>query len=144
MNDIEKWLQQHGLEEHVNIFKEQQIRVSDLPLLTEKDILELGLPLGPRKRLLAAIDKIRHATSKPDDEGTGPPEWSAAERRQITVVFCDLVGSTELSRELDPEDMQKIYRAYQDTCKNIIDRYEGYIARYMGDGVLVFHHIFHT
>ena len=141
MSDIADWLQLHGLEEHTDLFQEQQILVSDLPLLTEEDIKELGLPLGPRKRLMAALQSLNVSVEQPDVEESPVlenKEQSGAERRQLTVLFCDLVGSTELSRKLDPEDMQDINRAYQDMCRTVIERYDGYIARYMGDGVLAY------
>ena len=114
----------------------------DLPELTDADLKELGIPMGPRKRLLKAIATLgEDSPGEPADDTDGPGQTTRpqeAERRQLTVMFCDLVGSTELSQKMDPEDYREIIRAYQATCKSAIERYEGYVARYMGDGVLVY------
>src|SRR5262249_12691841 len=81
------------------------------------------------------------ADSRQHTRGTSPPTGappSAAERRQLTVLFCDLVDSTGLARQLDPEDLREVVRAYQDTCARVIARYDGHIAQYLGDGLLVY------
>ena len=137
----EHWLRQLGLEEYAGIFAEQRIDQEVLPHLTDGDLEKLGIPLGPRKKLLRAIEGLE-ADSAPSsgrlDTQSQAPDSSHAERRQLTVMFCDLVGSTELSQRLDPEDLREINRAYQDLCKNTLESYEGTIARYMGDGVLAY------
>ena len=98
--------------------------------------------MGPRKRLLAAVGAgtpLVDADTSTSPASTDPtPSTGEAERRQLTVMFCDLVGSTELSQQLDPEDLREVNRAYQVACKAAIERYDGYVARYMGDGVLAY------
>ena len=137
----EHWLRQLGLEEYAGIFAEQRIDQEVLPHLSDGDLEKLGIPLGPRKKLLRAIEGLE-ADAPPSSGRLDTPSQAAdsshAERRQLTVMFCDLVGSTELSQRLDPEDLREINRAYQDLCKNALEPYEGYIARYMGDGVLAY------
>ena len=141
-NDITQWLEQLGLIEYANLFAEERVVYEDLPDLTDADLKELGIPLGPRKRLLRAISELESESEKAEDgvqiSLSAPPTTTEAERRQLTVMFCDLAGSTELSQKLDPEDMREINRAYQDACKAAVERYEGYVARYMGDGVLAY------
>ena len=88
-----------------------------------------------RKKIIGAIETLVQAGSAAT--ATITPK-DGAERRQLTVMFCDLMGSTELSQRLDPEDLRDVNRAYQDACKTAIERYEGYVARYMGDGVLAY------
>jgi len=138
---IQQWLQSIGLEEYAGIFAEQRIDREVLPDLSDGDLEKLGIPLGPRKKLLRAIDALTPELQAPSggaDASPQAPDASRAERRQLTVMFCDLAGSTELSQKLDPEDLREINRAYQDVCKETLETYEGYIARYMGDGVLAY------
>ena len=141
MDDIGEWLQRHGLEEHIDLFIEQQVRVSDLPLFTEDDVRELGLPLGPRTRLLAAIESLGSGESAASAELVHRSVQAAtgeAERRQLTVMFCDLVGSTALSERMDPEEFREVIAAYQSAVTTAIEQFDGYVARYMGDGLLVY------
>lgn len=139
-DDIGRWLEGLGLGKYANLFAENEITFDALLHLTEDDLKELGLPIGPRRSISAAIAKL--TTSAPPGETARPHEPSAprgdAERRQLTILFCDLVGSTELSTKLDPEDMRDVLRAYQDTCSREISRYDGYIAKFMGDGVFAY------
>jgi len=134
--DISEWLGLQGLEQYLPNFVDNDIDLQLLVELTDADLKELGIvSLGHRKKLLSAIENIEDpgiAASMPEESG------GEAERRQLTVMFCDLVGSTELSQKLDPEDLREVNRAYQDCCKTAIERYEGYVARYMGDGVLAY------
>jgi class 3 adenylate cyclase/tetratricopeptide (TPR) repeat protein len=110
-----------------------------LPDLTEADLEKLGLPLGPRKRLLKAIANLGDANKASRDAGlTRAPAEDAAERRQLTVMFCDLAGSTALSARLDPEDMRQVIRTYQDACSGVVARYDGFVAKFMGDGILAY------
>ncbi len=134
---IKQWLEGLGLAKYVDVFVENEARLSDLPHFTEDDLKELGLPLGPRKRILSAIQSIsRDAAAEPD---TSEKTTAAhAERRQLTVMFVDLVGSTELSQSLDPEDLQEVMRRYQDAVAGTVTRYEGHVAKYLGDGVLAY------
>ena len=121
------------------------VSLGDLPYLTDEDLTSLGLPLGPRRRLQAAIKTLRETSNGSSNRQTGAQLDSSteaeekrfdAERRQLTVLFCDLVGSTELSRRLDPEDMAGVIGTYQDQVAREVARYEGHVAKFMGDGVL--------
>jgi class 3 adenylate cyclase/tetratricopeptide (TPR) repeat protein len=116
-----------------------EIESDVLSELTEADLEKLGLPLGPRKRILKAIANLGGAdnTSGAASLARPSPE-DAAERRQLTVMFCDLAGSTALSARLDPEDMRQVIRAYQDACSGVIARYDGFVAKFMGDGMLAY------
>ncbi len=135
VDGIGEWLRELGLGDFTALFVEQQIDREVLPDLTDGDLEKIGIPLGPRKKLLRAIAALASApTQPPSNAGTG----AQAERRQLTIMFCDLAGSTELSQMLDPEDLREVNRAYQDLCKQTLERYDGYIARYMGDGVLAY------
>ena len=137
MTDVAAWLKELGLERYEPAFREGEITAAVLPELTEADLKELGLPLGPRKLLLKAIAALqRRSTAEPmpASKTTSP----AAERRQLTVMFCDLVGSTELAARLDPEDMGAVIRAYQECCAEVVERWGGHVAKFMGDGVLAY------
>lgn len=127
--DVVEWLRGLGLEQYETAFREAEIGPDILPDLTDADLVELGVSLGNRKRLLKAIAALREKSMPASDE---------AERRQLTVMFCDLVGSTEISARLDPEDMRDVIRAYQDACSGAIARYDGFVARFMGDGILAY------
>jgi class 3 adenylate cyclase/tetratricopeptide (TPR) repeat protein len=145
MRDIATWLQSLGLGKYAAAFERNEIDFDTLPLLTQSMLEEIGLPIGPRAKLLAAIAKLASSpptalAGDPIDQPTvetagGRPE---AERRQITVMFCDLVESTRLATSLDPEDLGSLMAAYQRACRAIIERYGGYVARYLGDGVLAY------
>ena len=140
--DVTKWLEEHGLGKYAGAFVENDATISELPLLTETDLREIGLPVGARRRFLAAVDGIASRADGDAPTLTPQPELTSttgeAERRQLTVMFCDLVGSTVLSQKLDPEELREINRSYQNACKSAIERYDGYVARYMGDGVLAY------
>ena len=138
--DVTKWLEERGLGKYAHAFIENDATIGELPLLTDDDLREIGLPVGARRRFLAAVSETAPAkespTPTPQSEQTS--STGEAERRQLTVMFCDLVGSTILSQRLDPEDLRELNRLYQDACKAAIERYDGYVARYMGDGVLAY------
>jgi class 3 adenylate cyclase/tetratricopeptide (TPR) repeat protein len=141
MDDITRWLEGHGLGKYLGLFEESEITFSDLHLLTEDDVRELNLPLGPRRRLLAALDGLRSdpvASLDHGAEATGATTSADAERRQLTVMFCDLVGSTALSEDMDPEDYRDVIAAYQTAVTATVTEHEGYLARFMGDGLLVY------
>ena len=144
--DVRAWLESLELGKYTEIFAENDIDFRALPHLDRDDLKELGVSLGHRKVILAAI-KALDDTQETEEAAlprSSPPAGSAtavtgeAERRQLTVMFCDLVGSTALSTKLDPEDLREVLRAYQDACAKVIAQYDGYIAKYMGDGVLVY------
>ncbi len=138
--DITKWLGSIGLEQYADRFVEQNIGFEELPDLTDGDLAELGVSIGHRKKLCRAIKQIHTDFGTRSDEASrrrrsSPPE---AERRQITVLFSDLVDSTAWSTRLDPEDMRDVIRAYRATCGQEIRRFGGYSARYLGDGILAY------
>ena len=137
--DIDRWLEDLGLARYQALFAESELDLDVLPELTEDDLKDLGVPLGPRKKLMKAISAL--ATSPQADVGGDdrpPPRRDDGERRQLTVMFCDLVDSTALSTRLDPEDLRDVVRAYHDACARAVARYDGYVAKYLGDGVLVY------
>jgi class 3 adenylate cyclase len=140
--DIAAWLRELGLERYAQVFQDSGIEPAILAELTDEDLRELGIPLGPRRKLAKAIATLSAAAAPPFDhpaaagsEGTPSPQ---AERRQLTLMFVDLVGSTELSVRLDPEDLREVMRAYQAACAGVIVRFEGHVARFLGDGVLAY------
>jgi class 3 adenylate cyclase/predicted ATPase len=129
--DVAAWLRGLGLEHYAAIFLDNAIDGEVLPELTADDLDDLGITLvGHRRKLLAAIAALR---AKPS---TVP--GSGAERRQLTVMFCDLVGSTALASRLDPEDLREVIAAYHRTVSRIVGGLAGFVAKYMGDGVLVY------
>jgi class 3 adenylate cyclase/predicted ATPase len=139
--DIAEWLRGLGLEQYANAFRENAIDTEVLRDLTADDLRELGVgPIGHRRRLLTAIAALRGGAPETVTE----PEPAAAaiageaERRQLTVMFCDLVGSTPLSTRFDPEDLREIVGAYQRSVADTVARFAGFVAKYMGDGVLVY------
>ncbi len=133
--DIQRWLDSLGLAKYGEVFAENEIDFGVLTHLDEDDLKDLGLPMGPRKKLLAAIAELE--TSAPAAAG---PDMVAreAERRQLTVMFVDLVGSTALSERLDPEDLRDVMRRYQDAVAGAVTSYAGHVAKYLGDGVLAY------
>ena len=131
MSEIRQWLDGMGLGQLAEAFEAEQVLLEDLADLTEADLKDLGVPLGPRKRILKAAAEAPAAI--PD---TAPV--ADAERRQITVMFCDLAGSTALSERLDPEDLRSLMQAYQQTCGAVIERYDGHVAQYLGDGLMTY------
>ena len=142
--DLATWLALHELGAYTDTFVQSEITLDDLPLLADADLRELGLPMGPRKRLLAALAADTGSTAaraEPQATSGAAPEAEVArraERRQLTVMFCDLVGSTDLSEKLDPEHLREVVRAYQKTAEDAIGRCGGHIAQYLGDGLLVY------
>jgi Predicted ATPase len=145
--DLAEWLGRHGLGQYAQTFAENNIEYSVLPDLTENDLKKLGVSLGHRKKLFRAIEALTAArqptgtTTAVSNVTVVPPplvQHREAEFRQITVMFCDLVGSTQLSEKLDPEDFQKLIDAYRGECRTAIRRYGGEVARYFGDGVMAF------
>jgi class 3 adenylate cyclase/predicted ATPase len=141
MNDVRTWLGECGLDHYADLFSQQALNWDVLPDLTEVDLASLGIPLGDRKRLLKAISLLSH-----EDLTGGARSADAAplaarpepERRYLTVMFCDLVGSTALARQLDPEDLRSVIRTYQDCCAGIVARYDGFICRHIGDGIVIY------
>jgi class 3 adenylate cyclase len=142
MVDVSRWLAEQGLGHHAEAFAQNGIAGDILRELTDADLKELGLNLGDRKRLLKAIaaldagpaqDRVGQAEST-----TTPAVPREPERRQLTVMFVDLVGSTELAARLDPEDLGALIRAYRACCAEVVKGWAGHVAKLMGDGVLVY------
>lgn len=138
MQTIEEWLASLGLEEYAERFVANGVDLSVIGDLTEQDFADLGVLLGHRRKMLRAIAQLEPAPPPPAEAPDRPPAQEEAERRQLTVMFCDIVGSTALSARLDPEDMRQVIKIYHARIAEIIHRYQGIIARYMGDGVLVY------
>jgi SAM domain (Sterile alpha motif)/Adenylate and Guanylate cyclase catalytic domain len=138
--DVSTWLRALGLENYVQTFQAHDIDAAVLPRLTADDLVALGVTsIGHRRMLLDAIAKLQGGTAPVAAEPRVAPERPvAAERRQLTVLFCDLVGSTELSVRLDPEDMGALIRAYQGCCADVVRQWGGHVAKYMGDGLLAY------
>jgi class 3 adenylate cyclase/predicted ATPase len=144
MHQVADWLQKLNLGRYAQRFVENDIDFSILPDLTDQDLKELGVEsLGHRRQLLRAIgqlrggeDNARETAAAPRTALTAPIE--TAERRQVTVMFSDLVGSTALSARMDPEDLREIISAYQKCVAETVLRFGGFVAKYMGDGVLVY------
>jgi class 3 adenylate cyclase/predicted ATPase len=134
--DVAAWLQGLGLERYVPAFRDNEIDWEVLPKLTSEDLREIGVAaIGHRRKLLAAIAALGPvAPAAPRD----PPAPTEAERRQLTVMFCDLVGSTALSARLDPEDLREVMAAYHRVVAAVVAGFDGFIANYMGDGALVY------
>jgi class 3 adenylate cyclase/tetratricopeptide (TPR) repeat protein len=142
MTDIAAWLEQLDLAKYAPIFSENELEPSDLSELSEDDLKEIGLPLGPRRRILKAI-RARDARHRIPEESNSDDAADAhvrveAERRQLTVMFCDLVGSTALSQRLDPEEYREIINSFQKAVSEAVRRFDGYVAKYLGDGVLAY------
>ena len=135
--DVSIWLRDLGLEDYAHAFQANHIDAEVLPRLTAEDLAALGITsVGHRRRLLdaiAALDQGRAPAAKPIATTMRPVE---GERRQLTVLFCDVVGSTELAERLDPEDLREVMQAYQAACADVVSRFEGHLARFLGDGVL--------
>jgi class 3 adenylate cyclase len=143
--DTTDWLRGLGLEQYALAFRNNAIDAEILRELTADDLVNLGVNLvGHRRKLLAAIAALRADTgtaapiapTEPVQPGQGV--GIQAERRQLTVMFCDLVGSTELSVRLDPEDLRAVIGAYHRCAAAVIERSGGFVAKYMGDGVLAY------
>jgi class 3 adenylate cyclase len=136
-DEITNWLNRIGLAQYATIFAENSIDFEILPDVTDADLEKLGVAFGHRKRILRAIAALSGARPAAGAPGPAlpPPE---AERRQLTVLFCDLVGSTALAVKLDPEDMREVIRAFQDSCAAVVTHMGGHVARFMGDGLLVY------
>jgi class 3 adenylate cyclase/predicted ATPase len=143
MDSIKQWLDEQGLAQYAEVFEANDIGIDVLHTLTDQDLQALGVSLGNRKRVLEAlkdtapsVGRVPPAAQAPEN----PPTKSEAtgERRQLTVMFCDLVGSTALSEKLDPEELRSLLHNYRTVCGEVIARYEGFVARYVGDGILTY------
>jgi class 3 adenylate cyclase len=136
--DIDDWLRGIGLEQYAQTFRDNAIDGDVLSDLTDEHLRELGLPLGARLKLLRAAAALRTGQTPISPEITTPAPRTDAERRQVTVMFSDLVGSTALSARMDPEDLREVISAYQKCVAETVRRFGGFVAQYMGDGALVY------
>ncbi|MFL5289830.1 MAG: AAA family ATPase [Rhodopila sp.] len=147
--DVGEWLKSLGLEQYEAAFRENDVDAEMLPTLTDEELKNIGVrSLRHRRRLLEAIANLQgdgassqaarpsgdHPASIPADDAVS----HSGERRQLTVMFCDLVGSTALSEKLDPEELRDLLHAYRTLCGDVIARYDGFVARYVGDGILTY------
>ncbi|HET6160361.1 MAG TPA: AAA family ATPase [Dongiaceae bacterium] len=145
--DVATWLHSLGLERYEQAFRENAIDFDVLSEITDADLEKLGVVLGHRKKLLRAIralhkavgsDDARAPPSSTETHGVASTLESRSERRHLTTMFVDLVGSTALSSRLDPEEMREVIRSYQNAVAGEIIRFEGHVAKFMGDGVLAY------
>jgi len=137
VGDIGAWLDDLELSKYAEAFVANDIELRALPHLTDDDLKDIGVSLGHRRVILAAASKlVDELATEVVAPKLGPS--TQAERRQLTVMFCDLVGSTALSRQLDPEDLRDVMRRYQDAVAGAVTRYGGHVAKYLGDGVLAY------
>ena len=139
--DVVAWLRGLGLEQYAPAFRDNDVDAEVVPELTAEDLIGLGVTsIGHRRKLLAAIaalgtgTTIAAATTAPSHA----PAQADAERRQLTVMFCDLVGSTALSSRPDPEDLREVIAAYHRGVADAVRSFDGFVAKYMGDGVLIY------
>ena len=139
MTNLVAWLEEHGLGQFAQVLIDNDIDLDLLPSLTEEDLRELGFSLGHRRRFLNAL---KEAAPPADSSGRGPGEAAgdpeSAERRQLTLMFCDLVGSTELSDRLDPEEMSAVLNGYHNAVGSAVTQHGGHVAKLLGDGVLAY------
>jgi class 3 adenylate cyclase len=154
MKTIRTWLETVGLTQYAEAFESSDVDLDVLSSLNEVDLEKLGVSLGHRKRMLRALAEIQTdandvaatigpipATNAPLAKSPSAIEVTSAEsgeRRQLTVMFCDLVGSTALSEKLDPEELSALLHDYRTRCGEVIARYDGFVARYVGDGILTY------
>jgi class 3 adenylate cyclase len=139
MQQIADWLEKLGMPEYAQRFAENGIDVSVLRYLTDQDLEKIGVLLGHRRKMLAAIAELVGAVQAPPQPALDESKpKDIAERRQVTVMFSDLVGSTALSARMDPEDLREVISAYQKCVAQTVQRFGGFVAKYMGDGVLVY------
>src|SRR5229473_2578235 len=146
--DVKSWLQQLGLAQYEPAFRDNEVDGDVLPDLTADDLIAIGITaVGHRRKLLSAIAGLRTeapapaapaVTAAPAPVPTAVAAAPEAERRQLTVMFCDLVGSTALSTGMDPEDLRDVITSFQSRCSAAIRHYDGFVAKYMGDGILVY------
>jgi class 3 adenylate cyclase len=140
MQQIADWLEKLNLGQYAQRFAENDIDFSVLRHLTDADLEKIGVSLGHRRKILAAITEVPGASPSKHEptEGLEPKPRETAERRQVTVMFSDLVGSTALSARMDPEDLREVISAYQKCVAETVQRFGGFVAKYMGDGVLIY------
>jgi class 3 adenylate cyclase/predicted ATPase len=138
---LKHWLEGAGLGQYTDLFAQQRLDLDIIPDLTDADLVELGLPLGDRKRLRRAMTTLlapESAEPAPAAAHSAARTEVGAERRQLTTMFCDMVDSTSLSAQFDPEDVRDMIASFRETCVRVVKHYEGFAARFVGDGILVY------
>ena len=142
MPDIGLWLKRLGLEKYAEVLARHDVDLEVAPSLTEQDLEKLGLSLGHRRKFIAAAVELRtsgaRATNRSAQADSPSPDATRIERRQVTAVFIDLVGSTALASQLDPEDMDRVLQEYRKVCAAVVSKYDGHVAQYQGDGIVAF------
>jgi class 3 adenylate cyclase/tetratricopeptide (TPR) repeat protein len=144
MQQVTDWLEKLGMSEYAQRFADNRIDFSVLPDLTDQDLEKLGVLLGDRRKMLRAIANLEAPENSAPSvvvaaaPAATSPQLDSAERRQVTVMFSDLVGSTALSARMDPEDLREVISAYQKCVAETVRRFDGFVAKYLGDGVLVY------
>ena len=142
MSSITQWLNAQGLEKYTEVFVENELTLEVIGELTEDDLKELGLPMGARKLFLKRVrennDDITKVPAETPKSKVVDANNGRSERRQLTVMFLDIVGSTALSEKLDPEEYRSTLLAYQSMMVKVIQSFEGYVAKYLGDGLMVY------
>ena len=145
--EVASWLRQLGLEQYYSAFRDSDVDGDVLPDLTAEDLIGMGVTsIGHRRKLLAAIAAIGAEVPAPAETAASASApvsaavtvQAGAERRQLTVMFCDIVGSTALSTQFDPEDLRELIGGYQRAVAETVGRFDGFVAQYMGDGVLIY------
>jgi class 3 adenylate cyclase len=139
VQDVAAWLRELGLGQYAQIFEDNEIDFEALPYVSESMLVTIGLPIGHRARLLAAIARLTASVAPDQERRRAAMEVTVQrrnpERRQLTVMFCDLVDSTVLARQLDPEDLKTVMELYQRACGAVIERHAGHVAQYRGDSI---------
>jgi class 3 adenylate cyclase len=136
MQPIADWLKKLGMSEYAGRFVENRIDLGVLPDLTDQDLEKMGVLLGDRRKMLRAIRELGAVATAPSAPVEAEPaRRDDAERRQLTVMFTDLVGSTALSTKLDPEDLRSVIGTYHKCVVEAVAGFDGFVAKYMGDGV---------
>ena len=139
--DVAAWLRGLGLEQYAPAFRDNDVDGEVLPELTADDLISIGVTsVGHRRKLLEAIAGLGTAvpTAVVAAPAPGAPAQVDAERRQLTVMFCDIVGSTALSTRYDPEDLRELIGGYHRAVAETVGRFDGFVAKYMGDGALLY------
>jgi class 3 adenylate cyclase len=138
VTDLEHWLETQGLRQYARTFAANDIDLDVLGELTDADLEKLGVSLGHRRKLLRALEALRAQPPATRASRAVDSDSGGAERRQLTVLFCDLVASTEIANALDPEDANAYIGRFQDVCAGAIARFDGLVAKFMGDGALAY------
>ena len=143
LSGMQRWLEKIGLGQYADLFAQNRVELDVLRDLTAADLAELGVPLGDRKRLLRAAASLDDTGAESSSAARLPPSVASpraapAERRQVTAMFCDIIDSTALSGRFDPEDWRNMITGYRDTCRRMTERYDGFVANYSGDGIMVY------